>query len=61
MDHLLAGTVPRGRDERGLHHGINRSRWVEYSASATIMVLLIATYAGITEVTAVIAIAGANV
>jgi hypothetical protein len=34
---------------------------VEYSLSATLMVLLIAFYSGITDITAVIAIAGANV
>jgi len=61
LGHLLTGTVVRGRYERGLHQGINRFRWVEYSARATIMVLLIAMYTGITAITAVIAVAGANV
>jgi hypothetical protein len=61
IDHLLTGTVVRGRYERGLAAGINRFRWVEYSFSATIMILLIALYAGITEITALIAIIGANV
>lgn len=61
LDHLLTGTVLRGRYEDDLRDGINRARWVEYSFSATLMVLLIATYTGITEVTALVAIAGANV
>lgn len=61
VDHLLTGTVMRARYERGLRAGINRFRWVEYSVSATIMVLLIASYAGLTDITTVIAIAGANV
>jgi hypothetical protein len=61
VDHLLTGTVLRGRYERDLRGGINRFRWLEYSVSATIMVLLIASYAGITQLVAVIAIAGANV
>ncbi len=61
LDHGLTATVLRGRYESDLRAGINRFRWIEYSLSATIMVLLIAMYAGITQVTAVIAIAGANV
>ncbi len=61
VDHLLTGTVLRGRYERGLRAGVNRFRWVEYSVSATIMLLLIAAYCGITGITAVIALAGANV
>ncbi|WP_341928354.1 heliorhodopsin HeR [Nocardioides psychrotolerans] len=61
IDHGLTGTVLRGRYERDLRAGINRFRWVEYSVSATIMVLLIAFYAGVTQLTAIIAIIGANV
>jgi hypothetical protein len=61
LDHLLTGTVLRGRYETDLRDGINRARWVEYSFSATLMIVLIAIYSGITEVTALIAIAGANV
>jgi hypothetical protein len=61
LDHLLTGTVLRGRYEAGLRAGINRFRWVEYSVSATIMVLLICMYSGITGLDALIAVAGANV
>ena len=61
IDHLVTATVARGTYENDLRNGINRFRWVEYSISATIMVLLIASYSGITEITAVIAIAGTNV
>ncbi|MFC6287414.1 heliorhodopsin HeR [Nocardioides sp. GCM10027113] len=61
LDHLVTATAGRGRYEADLRAGINRFRWVEYSASATIMVLLIGFYAGVTGITAVIAIAGANV
>lgn len=61
IDHLLTATVGRPLYEADLRRGINRFRWVEYSLSATVMVLLIAAYSGITEVTAVIGIAGANV
>jgi len=61
LDHLLTGTVARSRYESDLRGGINRFRWVEYSFSATLMVLLISMYSGITGITAVIAIIGANV
>ena len=61
VDHLLTGTVARGRYERDLQRGLNRFRWVEYSFSATLMVLLVATYSGITGISALIGIAGANV
>ena len=61
LDHLLTGTVARGRYEADLRRGINRFRWVEYSFSATLMVALIALYSGITGINALVAIAGANV
>ena len=61
LDHLLCATVSRRRYEAGLRGGINRFRWVEYSLSATLMVLLIALYTGIDDITALVAIAGANV
>ena len=61
LDHLLTATVARDVYERDLQRGINRFRWVEYSVSATLMVVLIGFYFGITSINAVIAIAGANV
>jgi hypothetical protein len=61
VDHLVTATVARGRYEADLHRGINRFRWVEYSFSATLMIILIASYSGITDITGVVAIAGANV
>ncbi|MEO8827736.1 heliorhodopsin HeR [Lapillicoccus sp.] len=61
LDHLLTATVSRNTYERDLKRGINRFRWVEYSVSATLMVILIGFYSGITSITAVIAVAGANV
>lgn len=61
LDHLLTGTVLRARYEDDLRAGRNPFRWMEYSASATIMVLLVCLYAGITGISAVIAIIGANV
>ncbi|GGI08707.1 heliorhodopsin HeR [Egicoccus halophilus] len=61
LDHLLTATVLRGTYEQDLRRGINRFRWVEYSFSATLMLLLICLYSGITGVAALVAIAGANV
>ena len=61
IDHLLTATVFRRTYENDLRGGINRFRWVEYSISATIMILLIGFYSGITNITAVIAVIGANV
>ncbi len=61
LDHLVTATVARSTYETDLRGGINRFRWVEYSVSATLMVLLIASYSGITDITGLVAIAGANV
>ncbi len=61
LDHGLTATVLRARYEGDLSRGLNRFRWIEYSVSATIMILLIAFYAGITQLAAVIPIIAANV
>ena len=61
LDHLLTATVVRPTYERDLARGINRFRWAEYSVSATLMVVLIGFYSGISGINAVIAVAGANV
>ena len=61
LDHLVTATVLRGTYERDLRRGINRFRWVEYSVSATLMIILISFYSGITGINTTIAVAGANV
>ncbi len=61
VDHLATATFARSSYEADLGRGINRFRWVEYSLSATLMVILIGSYSGITSITSVIAVAGANV
>jgi hypothetical protein len=61
LDHLLTATVGRGAYERDLARGINRFRWVEYSFSASLMIVLICLYSGITGVEALVAVVGANV
>ncbi len=60
-DHLVTATLARGTYEADLRRGINRFRWVEYSFSATLMLILIASYVGITDITSVVTIAGANI
>ena len=59
-DHLLTATAARGVYESDLRGGINRFRWAEYSISATIMIVLIGFYFGVTDITAVVAVIGAN-
>ena len=61
LDHLLTATIGRKVYERDLRRGINRFRWVEYSFSATLMIVLIGFYSGITSINAVLAVIGANV
>lgn len=61
VDHLLTATFFRRTYEGDLRGGVNRFRWVEYSFSATLMVLLISLYTGIDGISALIAIAGANI
>lgn len=61
VDHLLTATVFRRTYSEDLRAGINRFRWMEYSLSATLMVVLIALYTGIDGIAALIGIAGANV
>jgi hypothetical protein len=61
LDHLATATVFRRAYDDDLRAGINRFRWVEYSFSATLMVVLIALYTGIDGISALIGIAGANV
>jgi hypothetical protein len=60
-DHLLTATSSRRVYEGDLRRGINRFRWVEYSVSATLMVILIGFYSGLTGLDVVLAVAGANV
>lgn len=61
LDHLVTATIGRRTYESDLAGGINRFRWVEYSFSATLMIILIGFYTGITSINTVVAVAGANV
>ena len=58
--HVLVATAAFPRYLRGLAAGINRFRWVEYSLSASLMIVLIAGITGITDIAALLALAGVN-
>ncbi len=60
-DHLLTATLLLGAYEADLRRGINRARWIEYSFSATIMIVLIGFYFGLTGISTVVAVIGANI
>lgn len=61
IDHLtLTAGRPRRWYEANVARGINPARWWEYSLSASLMVVLIAMLAGVTELVALIALFGAN-
>lgn len=60
-DHLLMATPPvNGWYEGQLRRGRNPARWIEYSVSASVMVVLIAMLTGISDIAALVAIFGAN-
>jgi peptidoglycan biosynthesis protein MviN/MurJ (putative lipid II flippase) len=59
--HLLVATVARRTYERGVARQQNPFRWIEYSFSATLMIVLITMLLGDYDVGALIGVAGANV
>jgi Heliorhodopsin len=60
IDHLLVAGPLRRWYERNLALSINYARWIEYSLSASLMVTLIAMLAGVWQLTALVALFGAN-
>jgi hypothetical protein len=60
IDHLLVGGPLRGWYERNLGRSINYARWIEYSISASLMVVLIAMLSGVWELTGLVALFGVN-
>ncbi len=61
LAHLATLTFAQRRYESDLRRGINQLRWIEYSLSSTLMIVLIAQLVGIFDVTALLGLAGANV
>ncbi len=61
LDHLLmAAPKVVGWYERNLRRGINPARWIEYSISASLMIVLIAMLPGITNLYALIGLFAIN-
>lgn len=60
VDHFSVATWGRRWYARQVAHGINPARWWEYSVSASLMVVVIAMLAGLTDAAALMAIFGAN-
>lgn len=61
VDHLtVSAGRPRRWYEANVARGINPARWWEYSISASLMVVLIAMLAGVSELVTLIALFGAN-
>jgi len=60
VDHLSVATWARGWYDGQVARGVNSARWIEYSISASVMVVLIGLLAGIDQITAVIALFGVN-
>ena len=58
--HFIVATIGFGKYLDELRHGRNRFRWVEYSLSSTLMIVLIAGITGITDVAALVSIAFVN-
>lgn len=59
-DHLLTALPFRAWYERKLDERANYARWIEYSISSSIMVVLIAMFVGIWDVAAVVGIFAVN-
>ena len=61
LDHALVALPPcRARYERGLAAGVNPFRWLEYSLSASLMVVLIAMLTGIADYVVLFTLFAAN-
>ena len=61
LDHALVALPPcRSRYERCLDAGVNPFRWLEYSLSASLMVVLIAMLTGIADYVALLALFAVN-
>jgi hypothetical protein len=60
-DHLCVA-APRVHHwyARNLEAGVNYARWIEYSVSASVMIVLIAMFVGIRDIAALVAIFGVN-
>jgi heliorhodopsin len=60
LAHLLIGTVAYRRYLGDLERHRNDARWIEYSLSASLMIVVIAMITGISDVAALLALFGVN-
>ena len=61
LDHGLVALPPlRARYDASLERGVNPFRWLEYSLSASLMVVLIAMLTGVADYAALLALFGVN-
>ena len=58
--HFLIATVGANRYRDQLSRGQNQFRWIEYSISSSVMIILIAMLTGISNVAALVALFGVN-
>lgn len=58
LAHAVIVTVYRDRYAKGLQQGINRARWIEYSLSASVMMVAIGLLVGIYDLASLIALFG---
>ena len=61
LNHGLSATLLNGLYESDLKLGRNRIRWAEFAVTAPILMLVIALYVGVTDVTALVVVAGATI
>jgi len=61
VHHLLSATALNAVYEADLRRGRNRLRWAEFAVSAPILMLLIALYTGVTDVTALVVVGAAAI
>lgn len=54
LAHALIATVYRRRYEQNLAQGINKARWIEYSVSASIMIVAVGMLVGIYDLSSLI-------
>ena len=60
-NHLLSATVLNRLYEADLRRGRNRIRWAEFVVGAPILMLVIALYTGVTDVTALVVVGAATI
>lgn len=58
--HLIVSVIMPDRYRDQLSRGQNHFRWIEYSLSASLMIVLIAVLPGITDIAALVALFGVN-